>query len=339
MTKKLHGRARAPVEVRAAIQSSNAPLGELAAQYGLNKKTVAKWRKRGSVEDAPMGPKQRGSRSLLASEEARIKEYRTESRGSLDECLAVLRLEIPALTRSSLYRCWKRHGVHKLADAPLSNAQHVTLPHQSIGLFYLNISAVSVGAESLFVCVAVDAGCRFTFSRILSGSNRSVASIFIKLLIRAIPQRVSAVVIDGVRIRGGSDNQAEDCIANDLERVCMESGIDIVQDGLIKNRARRLMMSVVAFVYSYQSTFSEFENIEKLEMLWAKQTYIYNYLTPIRRGIERLWSSSGKDLTPYETLCQCWRENPKRFLRDPNQLTVERDLKQLIDQRRVEARY
>jgi hypothetical protein len=77
MAKKLHGRARAPVEVRAAIQSSNAPLGELAAQYGLNKKTVAKWRKRGSVEDAPMGPKQRGSRSLLAAEEARIKEYRT----------------------------------------------------------------------------------------------------------------------------------------------------------------------------------------------------------------------------------------------------------------------
>jgi hypothetical protein len=28
----------------------------LAARYGLNPKTVAKWRRRGSTADAPMGP-------------------------------------------------------------------------------------------------------------------------------------------------------------------------------------------------------------------------------------------------------------------------------------------
>jgi hypothetical protein len=35
-------------------QRSKAPLKELAAQYGLNQKTVAKWHKRAFVHDAPM---------------------------------------------------------------------------------------------------------------------------------------------------------------------------------------------------------------------------------------------------------------------------------------------
>ena len=119
----------------------------------------------------------------------------------------------------------------------------------------------------------------------------------------------------------------------------MECGIDVVQDVSIKTRARLQIMSVTGFVYNYQTTLSEFEDIEKLEMLWTKKTYIYNFITPVRRGIERLWSADVKDLTPYETLCQNWREDPKRFLSNPNQLTAERDLKQLIHQRRVEARY
>lgn len=56
MGQVLHGSATTTHAVRAAIQRSAAPLKELAAQYGLNQKTVAKWRKRAFVHDAPMGP-------------------------------------------------------------------------------------------------------------------------------------------------------------------------------------------------------------------------------------------------------------------------------------------
>ena len=51
----LHGSATTTHAVRAAIQRSKAPLKELAAQHGLNHKTVAKWRKRSFVRDAPEG--------------------------------------------------------------------------------------------------------------------------------------------------------------------------------------------------------------------------------------------------------------------------------------------
>src|SRR4029079_17143688 len=51
----LHGSATTTYAIRTAIQRSKAPLKELAAQYGLNHKTVAKWRKRAFVNDAPHG--------------------------------------------------------------------------------------------------------------------------------------------------------------------------------------------------------------------------------------------------------------------------------------------
>ncbi len=52
MGQVLHGSATTTPAIRAAIQRSKAPLKERAARYGLNRKTVANWRKR-SAEDRP----------------------------------------------------------------------------------------------------------------------------------------------------------------------------------------------------------------------------------------------------------------------------------------------
>jgi len=49
-----------------------APLKELGARHGLSQKTVAKWRKRTFVHDAPIGPKTVRSTVLSAEEEAMI---------------------------------------------------------------------------------------------------------------------------------------------------------------------------------------------------------------------------------------------------------------------------
>ena len=72
MGQVLHGGATTTHAIRAAIQRSKAPLKELAARYGLNQKTVAKWRKRSFLEDAPMGPKAPRSTVLTAEEEAMV---------------------------------------------------------------------------------------------------------------------------------------------------------------------------------------------------------------------------------------------------------------------------
>ncbi|MEO0857294.1 MAG: IS481 family transposase, partial [Bacteroidota bacterium] len=52
----LHGSARTTHATRRALQRSQKTVSALAVQHGLNRKTAAKWRKRQTVADAPMGP-------------------------------------------------------------------------------------------------------------------------------------------------------------------------------------------------------------------------------------------------------------------------------------------
>lgn len=52
-----HGSATTTHAVRDAIQRSQASAAELSRNYGINAKTVLKWRKRTTVEDLKIGPR------------------------------------------------------------------------------------------------------------------------------------------------------------------------------------------------------------------------------------------------------------------------------------------
>src|SRR3954451_6640237 len=72
----LHGSARTTAEVRRAIQHSQESLRVLAKRRGIDPKTVAKWKKRPSVQDERAGPKQPHSTVLSLEEEAIVVAFR-----------------------------------------------------------------------------------------------------------------------------------------------------------------------------------------------------------------------------------------------------------------------
>ena len=51
--------------VRCAMKKSQESLKALSKKHGINPKTVSKWRKREAVKDAPMGPKNPHSTTLI----------------------------------------------------------------------------------------------------------------------------------------------------------------------------------------------------------------------------------------------------------------------------------
>jgi transposase len=112
----LHGSATTTEAVRRAIQNSQASLRVLARRYGINQKTVAKWKKRSSVSDLPTGPTDAKSSVLSVEEEAIIVAFRRHTLLPLDDCLYALQPTIPRLTRSSLHRCLRRHGISRLPE-------------------------------------------------------------------------------------------------------------------------------------------------------------------------------------------------------------------------------
>jgi len=89
---------------------------EIAQRYGLNRKTVMKWRKRAFVTDAPMGPKEPRSTTLSPEQEAIAVAFRRHTLLPLDDCLYALQATIPTLTRSSLHRLFQRHTIARLPE-------------------------------------------------------------------------------------------------------------------------------------------------------------------------------------------------------------------------------
>src|ERR1700727_1829864 len=124
MGQVLHGSATTTAAVRRAIQHSQASLRALAKRYGINQKTVAKWKKRASVADLPTGPKEAKSTVLSVEDAAIIVAFRRHTLLPLDDCLYALQATIPHLTRSSLHRCLQRHGISRLPDVEDGKARN-----------------------------------------------------------------------------------------------------------------------------------------------------------------------------------------------------------------------
>ena len=114
MASILHGSARTTPRIRAELQASKESTRVLSARYGLNQKTVAKWRQRETTSDAAMGPKVPKSTVLTPAEEAMVVAFRQKTLLPLDDVLGCLKDTIPNLSRSALHRCLQRHGISRL---------------------------------------------------------------------------------------------------------------------------------------------------------------------------------------------------------------------------------
>ena len=156
MGQVLHGSATTTHAIRAAIQRSQASIQALSETYNLNPKTVAKWKKRGFVEDAAMGPKEVRSTVLSLEEEAVIVAFRKYTLLPLDDCLYALQASLPHLTRSSLHRCLQRHGISRLPDTNGDKAKKA-FKQYPIGYFHIDIAEVRTEEGVLYLVVAMTA--------------------------------------------------------------------------------------------------------------------------------------------------------------------------------------
>ena len=190
MGQVLHGSATTTHTVRAAIQRSKAPLKELALRYGLDRKTVAKWRKRLSVEDVAMGPKAARSVALTEAEEAAVVAFRRQTLLPLDDCLYALQASIPHLSRSTLHRCLQRHGISGLPDVEGGRSSRKAFKRYPIGFFHIDIAEVRTEEGKLYLFVAIDRTSKFAFARLAGRATTAEASAFLDELVAAVPYAI-----------------------------------------------------------------------------------------------------------------------------------------------------
>jgi len=109
-----HANAKTTARVRAEIQVSTETIAALSKRFSLNPKTVRYWKHAGRVTDKKSGPARPRSTVLTPAGEQVICEFRRQTKFSLDDVFISLKAQIPALTRSNLHRCLRRHGLNRL---------------------------------------------------------------------------------------------------------------------------------------------------------------------------------------------------------------------------------
>ncbi|MBA8862425.1 transposase InsO family protein [Ochrobactrum anthropi] len=196
MVQVLHGSATTTEAVGRAIQNSEESLRALSRRYGINQKTVAKWKKRTSSADLPTGPKDPHSTVLSLEEEAVVVAFRRHTLLPLDDCLYALQPTIPHLTRSSLHRCLQRHGISRLPDVEGDKEPKKKFKNYPIGYFHIDIAEVHTAEGRLYLFVAIDRTSKFAFAQLIEKATRRVAGNFLRALAMAIPYKIHTVLTD-----------------------------------------------------------------------------------------------------------------------------------------------
>ena len=175
---------------------SQESLRALAKRYGVNAKTIAKWKSRTSVSDLPTGPKAPRSTVLSVEEEAVVVAFRRHTLLPLDDCLYALQPTIPHLTRSSLHRCLQRHGISRLPEVEGEASAKQKFKAYPIGYFHIDIAEVRTAQGKLYLLVAIDRTSKFAFVELHEKVARKTAGDFLRRLIDAVPYKVHTVLTD-----------------------------------------------------------------------------------------------------------------------------------------------
>ncbi len=182
--------------VRRAIQHSQESLRGLAKRYGINPKTVAKWKARETVGDRPAGPREARSTSLTVEDEAVVVAFRRHTLLPLDDCLYALQATIPHLTRSSLHRCLLHHGISRLPEIDGDKPGKRKFKTYALGFFHIDIAEVRTAEGKLHLFVAIDRVTKFAFVQLHDKATTRIAGDFLRALVEAVPYRIHTVLTD-----------------------------------------------------------------------------------------------------------------------------------------------
>jgi transposase InsO family protein len=322
MGQVLHGSATTTEAIRRAIQHSEASLRQLAKRYGVNPKTVAKWKLRSVTGDRRTGPREPRSTVMSADEEAIVVAFRRHTLLPLDDCLYALQPTIPHLTRSSLHRCFQRHGVSRLPDTDGDRPQRSRFKHYPIGYFHIDIAEVRTEQGKLYLLVAIDRTSKFAFVQLHEKATRRIAGDFFRALAAAMPYKIQIVPTDnGTHFTEptGDGWTPEDINAmrsqgvmfrcHSFELACADLAIEHRltkprhpwTNGQVERMNRTIKDATVKRFY--------YETHDELRKHLADFVAAYNYA-------RRLKTLRG--LTPYEAICKAWAESPSLFTANPH---------------------
>ena len=318
MAAGLHGSARTTPRVRAELQRAQATTRRLAAHYGLNPKTVAKWRRRKSTAEARMGPARPRSTVLTEAEEAIVVEFRRRTLLPLDDVLGCLRGTIPRLSRSALHRCLVRHGISRLPQGEERASKRKRFAETRIGYVHIDVCELRLAQGKLFLFLAIDRVSKFTHVGFFDANTKANGAAFLRQVVEAFPYKLHTVLTDNgmafadLPKNRGRYPEIEALFGGHIfDRVCEEHGIE---HRLTKpyhpwtngqaERMNRTVKDATIRAFHYPDP----EALQAHVLAFVPAYNFAKHLKALR------WR------TPFQAVCDAWHADPSIFKINPHHL-------------------
>ena len=236
MNINLHKRARTTPAIREELRQSTLSERTLAQQYNISRATVRKWKNRDSVEDHSHRPHVLHA-TLSSSEEAIVVELRKTLLLPLDDLLVIVREFIqPAMSRSALDRCLRRHGISSLnklipveEDEP---TQKKSFKAYEPGFVHVDVKYLPQMPDETsrkYLFAAIDRATRWVYMEIRATKSADSAQRFLKNLIQKAPFVISKILTDNGKEftdRFCATGQRKPTGNHVFDKVCSTHGIE-----------------------------------------------------------------------------------------------------------------
>lgn len=200
---QVHPLARTTLRTRAEIGSSSDSIKTLAERYNISVATARKWKQREDVQDRSHCPHTL-STTLTPTQEILVVELRRSLLLSLDDLLAITHEFInPAVSRSGLDRCLRRHGVANLKslqpEAEGEATPKKTFKDYEPGFLHIDIKYLPQMPDETqrrYLFVAIDRASRWVYLRLYRDQTDASSTDFLRRVKRAAPMKIQKVLTD-----------------------------------------------------------------------------------------------------------------------------------------------
>ena len=201
MNTRLHKLARTTPAVRAEMALSADSVAVLACRHGVSESTARKWKRRSSSHDRSHTAHKLQT-TLSPAQEIVAVELRRTLLLPLDDLLAVTReFMCPAVSRSGLDRCLRRHGVGNLDALKPTKPEgaHKAFKAYEPGYLHMDVKYLPQMADETklrYLFVAIDRATRWVFVAVKADKTAASAKAFLNALHKACAIKIVKLLTD-----------------------------------------------------------------------------------------------------------------------------------------------
>ncbi len=194
MSQVYHSNARTNQHVREIIQQSNLTNVELANNYNVNVKTIAKHKNRDFLNDKSSRPK-RIHYALTPLEKELIKVVRTMTWMELDDLADTIVDIIPNANRSNVYRTLKAFDINRVPQEQKEKAKK--FKEYEPGYLHIDVTYLpKFDKQKYYLFVAIDRATRLLYYKVYENKTAANAVSFLKECKEFFPFYLTHILTD-----------------------------------------------------------------------------------------------------------------------------------------------